>query len=180
MIRSQYGLDLSALTHAGGIILRNPVILCADDEEANIELLREILIPNGYQVVAVTNGRDALLKIKSRAVDLVLLDINMPKMDGLEVCRQVKKDEDLRDTPIIMITGLSSYKDRIRGFEAGAEGYLTKPFHHEELLARIKILQKRKGSTMSKLAEFQREAALAALPKSHDELDYRCTPKRNE
>lgn len=124
--------------------MQSPVILCADDEETNIELLREMLVPNGYEVVAVTNGKDALLEIKNRAIDLVLLDINMPEIDGLEVCRQVKKDENLRGIPVIMITGLASHKDRIRGIEVGAEDYFTKPFHQEELLARIKILQKMK------------------------------------
>ena len=163
----------SVITQEGIINLQHPVILCVDDEEANLELLKEILIPYGYEVVSVTNGKDALLGVKSQAVDLILLDINMPEMDGLEVCRQVKEDENLRDIPIIMITGLASHEDRIRGIEAGVEDYFTKPFHKEELLARIKILLKMKRlNDERKAAEFQRGAALVALQKSHDELDY--------
>jgi putative two-component system response regulator len=158
----------------GAIInLQNPVILCVDDEETNLELLEEILVLHGYGVVTVTNGQDALLKIKSQTIDLVLLDINMPGMNGLEVCRQIKEDQNLRDIPIIMITGLASHEDRVRGIEAGAEDYFSKPFHQEELLARTKILLKmKKLNDERKHAEFQREAALSALQKSHDELDY--------
>jgi DNA-binding response OmpR family regulator len=153
--------------------LQNTVILCADDEEANLDLLRAILVPHGYEVVAVTNGKDALLKIKSRTIDLILLDVNMPEMDGLEVCRLIKEDQNLRDIPIIMITGLASHEDRVRGIEAGVEDYFSKPFHRKELLARIKILLKmKKLNDERKQAECQREAALAALQKSHDELDY--------
>ena len=152
---------------------RNPIILCVDDQEANIELLEEILVLNSYKAVTVTNGEDALLKIKSQTIDLVLLDINMPGMDGIEVCRHIKEDEKLRDIPIIMITGSASHGDHIRGIEAGVEDYFSKPFNQEELLARIKVLLKMKQlNDERKHAEFQKEAALAALQKSHDELDH--------
>jgi response regulator RpfG family c-di-GMP phosphodiesterase len=163
----------SVLTRGGNITVQNPVILCADDEKANLALLEEILIADDYQVVTATSGNDALLKINNQAIDLVLLDINMPEMDGLEVCRQIKEDQHLRDIPIIMITGLASHEDRIRGIEAGVEDYFSKPFHQEELLARIKILLKmKKLNDERKHAECQKEVALAALQKSHNELDY--------
>lgn len=153
--------------------MRNPVILCADDEEANLDLLREVLVPQSYEVVAVTNGKEALLKIRSLTIDLILLDINMPGMDGLEVCRQIKEDQNLRDIPIIMITGLASHQDRIHGIEAGVEDYFSKPFHQEELLARIRILLKmKKLNGERRQAELEREVALAALQKSNDDLDY--------
>ena len=145
---------------------RNPVILCVDDEEAILDLLEEILVLNGYKAITVTNGKDALLKIKSQTIDLVLLDVNMPGMDGIEVCRQIKEDPALRDIQIIMITGLASHEDRVRGIEAGVEDYFTKPFNSTELLARIKILLK-----VKKLND-ERKRAEEALRKSHDELDY--------
>jgi CheY-like chemotaxis protein len=76
-----------------------PIILCVDDEEANLKLLEKILVPRGYAVVSAASGKDALLKIKSQAIDLVLLDIIMPQMDGFEVCRQIKEDQKLRNIP---------------------------------------------------------------------------------
>jgi len=152
---------------------QQPVILCVDDEEANVELLEAILALNGYQVIGASSGMDALLKIKSRAVDLVILDIAMPGMDGIEVCRQIKEDPTLNDIPIIMVTGLASHQDRVRGIEVGVEDYFTKPFNKTELLARIKILLKvKKLSDARRFAESQKEAALEQLKRSYDELDY--------
>ncbi|PJC75897.1 MAG: two-component system response regulator [Syntrophobacterales bacterium CG_4_8_14_3_um_filter_58_8] len=151
---------------------QNPVILCVDDDEASLNLLEDILVLGGYQAVNAASGKDALLKIKSQTVDLVLLDIRMPGMDGFEVCRQIKEDQKLSDIPIIMVTGLASQKDRVRGIEAGVEDYFSKPFDRTELLAKIKILLKvKKLNDERKRAETQKEAALAALKKSRDELD---------
>ncbi len=144
---------------------QNPIILCVDDEEANLKLLENILVPRGYTVVSAASGKDALLKIKSQTIDLVLLDIMMPGMDGFEVCRQIKEDQKLRNIPVIMITVLTAKQDRIRGIEAGAEEFLSKPFDQTEALARIKILLKVKE------LNDDRERAEEALQKSHDELD---------
>ena len=105
-----------------------PVILCVDDEEANIKLLEDILVPRGYTVVSAASGKDALLKIKSQVIDLVLMDIIMPGMDGFEVCRQIKEDQKLRNIPVIMVTVLTSRQDHVRGIEAVAEEFLSKPF----------------------------------------------------
>ena len=85
-----------------------------------------------------------MLKIKSQAIDLVLLDIIMPGMNGFEVCRQIKEDQNLRNIPVIMITASIVKKDRILGIEAGAEEFLSKPFDLTEVLARIKMLLKMK------------------------------------
>ena len=145
---------------------QNPVILCVDDEEANVELLEAMLVRTGYQVVGSSSGPDALLKIKSQNIDLVLLDITMPGMDGIEVCRKIKEDHNLIDIPIIMVTGLGSHEDRVRGIEVGVEDYFTKPFNKTELLARIKILLK-----VKKLSD-ERRRVEEALRASHDELDY--------
>ncbi|OGW43874.1 MAG: hypothetical protein A2Y66_04170 [Nitrospirae bacterium RBG_13_41_22] len=144
---------------------RNPVILCVDDEEANLKLLANILVPQGYTVVSAASGKDALLKIKCQTIDIVLLDIIMPGMDGFEVCRQIKEDQKLRNIPVIMITVLTDKQDRIRGIEAGAEEFLSKPFDQTEALARIKILLKVKELNDA------RACAEEALQKSHDELD---------
>lgn len=152
---------------------QNPVILCVDDEVANIELLEAILARSDYQVAAASSGMDALQKIRTQTIDLVLLDITMPGMDGIEVCRQIKEDEKLSDIPIIMVTGLASHQDRVRGIEVGVEDYFTKPFNRAELLARIKILLRvKKLRDERRYAESERAMALEALKKSHDELDY--------
>lgn len=151
---------------------RSPVILCVDDEETYLTLLEEMLVYGGYKVVGAASGKEALRKLKSQTIDLVLLDIAMPGMDGFEVCRQIKEDQTLHDIPIIIVTGLGSHKDRVRGIEAGVDDYFSKPFNQVELLARLKILLKmKKLNDERKLAEFQREAALAALQKSRDELE---------
>ena len=158
-----------------------PVILCVDDEEANLRLLEKLLVPRGYVVVRAASGKDALLKIKSQAIDLVLLDIIMPGMNGFEVCRQIKEDQKLRNIPVIMITASIVKQDRILGIEAGAEEFLSKPFDLAEVLARIKMLLKMKAlDDERKRAESQREAALADLQKSHDELDRRVRERTAE
>ena len=144
----------------------NPIILCVDDEEMHLNLLETILTSNGYEVASASNGLEALLKIKSQTIDLVLCDIAMPGMDGFELCRQIKEDPKLVDIPIIMVTGLISSEDHVRGIEVGVEDYFTKPIKIVELLARIKILLK-----VKKLSD-ERRRAEEALQKSYDGLDY--------
>jgi class 3 adenylate cyclase len=142
-----------------------PIILCVDDTEANLVLLDRILVYKGYTVVKSTRGKDALLKIKSQPIDLVLLDVLMPEMDGFEVCRRIKQDPQLRQIPVIMITALSAREDRIRGIEAGADEFLSKPFDQTEALARINILLKVKE------LDDNRQRVEQALQKAYIELD---------
>ena len=143
---------------------RQPVILCVDDVAANLELLESILVPRGYAVVGAGSGKDALAMIKSQAIDLVLLDVMMPGMDGFEVCRQIKADQALRNIPVIMLTALTAREERIRSIEAGAEEFLSKPFDRTEVLARIAMLLKVKG------LDDDRRRAEEALQKSNDRL----------
>jgi len=102
--------------------------------------------------------------MKSQAIDLVLLDVMMPEMNGFEVCRQIKEDQKLRNIPVILITALTAKEDRIRGIEAGAEEFLSKPFDRTEVLARIKMLLK-----VKELGDDRRRAE-EALQKSNDRL----------
>jgi response regulator RpfG family c-di-GMP phosphodiesterase len=122
------------------MIRGNPVILCVDDEQANLLLLEDLLSSSGYVVRTASNGRLALNIIEKEKIDLVLLDIMMPGMNGFEVCGRIKESEEYRTIPVVMITGLADKNDRIRGIEAGAEEFLSKPFHQTEMLARIKML----------------------------------------
>ncbi|HEX7534081.1 MAG TPA: response regulator, partial [Syntrophales bacterium] len=122
-----------------------PSILCVDDESVNLSLLRAVLIPHGYEVVTADNGQMALELLNKRHVDLVLLDVMMPGMDGFTVCRLIRENEKFMGVPVIMITSLTSKQDRIKGIEAGAEDFISKPFDQGEVLARIKMLLKMKG-----------------------------------
>lgn len=117
-----------------------PKILAVDDELVNLKLIRAILVPHGYEVITAENGGEALEKLSSEEFDLVLLDVMMPVVNGFDVCRQLKANPRHTDLPVIMITALRSKEDRIRGIEAGAEDFISKPFDQDELLARIKML----------------------------------------
>lgn len=122
-----------------------PRILCVDDEPNNLKLMEGLLVPEGYEVVLVDKGERALEELNNQRIDLVLLDIMMPGMDGFEVCRAIKSDEEHRNIPVIMITALTAKKDRIKGIEAGAEEFLSKPFDEAEVLARVQMLLKMKS-----------------------------------
>ena len=122
----------------------NAVILCVDDEPGNLKLLERTLGPCGYLVIKANDGQEALDLIGSRKVDLVLTDVMMPGIDGYETCRRIKEDERYRHIPVVMITGLGSKTDRVRGIEAGADDFLGKPYDHAEVLARVKMLLRTK------------------------------------
>ena len=115
-------------------------ILVVDDYPTNVKLLRRNLEAAGYETVAAYDGEEALEKVAAEKPDLILLDILMPKIDGFAVCRRLRADEATAVVPIIMITALRDTADRIRGLEAGADDFLSKPFDRGELLARIESL----------------------------------------
>jgi len=117
-----------------------PRILCVDDEPLNLSLLEAMLLPRGYEVVQAVNGPEALEKIRLEPIDICLLDVMMPGMDGFEVCRQIKADIGHSNIPVVLITSCADQENRIRGIEAGAEDFISKPFDAAEVLARIKML----------------------------------------
>ena len=112
-------------------------ILVVDDTPANLGLLSELLTANGYRVRPAPSGRLALRAAKNNPPDLILLDINMPEMDGFEVCERLKSDEQLRAIPILFISALTDTEDKVKAFQAGGQDYITKPFQAEEVLARV-------------------------------------------
>ncbi|MBF0318504.1 MAG: response regulator [Nitrospirae bacterium] len=124
---------------------KKPAILCVDDEPLNLKLLNTILLHKGYDVRMATDGLQALKIIDAERIDLVLLDIMLPGMNGFDVCKEIKDDERYKNIPIIMITALSDTESRIKGIEAGAEDFISKPFNSGEVLARIKMLLKLKS-----------------------------------
>lgn len=113
-------------------------ILIVDDISNNIQLVANILKPEGYQLVFARNGKSALEKISKFSFDLILLDIMMPDMDGFEICRTIKASDSARDIPIIFLTAKSDSTSIVKGLEMGAVDYINKPFNHAELKARVK------------------------------------------
>jgi two-component system response regulator MprA len=116
-------------------------ILVADDDPAVRESLRRSLTFNGYQVQLVSDGAEALAAIAASPPDAVILDINMPNVDGLETCRRLRATGD--DLPVLLLTARDEVRDRVLGLDAGADDYLPKPFALEELLARLRALLRR-------------------------------------
>ncbi len=114
-------------------------ILIVDDEPLNLELLAQELEDEGYKLVEAQSGEAALTACLKQAPDLILLDIMMPGMDGLETCKRLKADAALSGIPIIFMTALSEAEDKVAAFQAGGADYITKPFQSEEVLARIRV-----------------------------------------
>lgn len=133
--------------------MANEKILVVDDEEHILELIRFNLEGSGFQAITATNGEDALRLCNEQQPDLILLDIMLPGIDGLEVCRKLKSEKETRLIPIIMITAKGEEIDKIVGLELGADDYITKPFSVRELLARVKALLRRTRIFMSEAVE---------------------------
>ncbi len=117
-----------------------PKVLIVDDNPKNVKLLEAYLVTTGVRTEAAYDGEEALEKIVAAPPDLILLDIMMPKIDGYEVCRRVKDDASTRIIPIIMVTALDQMEDKVKGIDAGADDFLSKPVNRLELLARTKSL----------------------------------------
>ena len=118
-------------------------ILIADDDPDIRDILKLTLSEENYETIEAANGEEALEIIRSRPLDLALLDYKMPKMDGRQVCNLVKKDLLLQHLPVIMVTGKGEVSDKIGGIDAGADDYVVKPFEPKELLARIRMVLRR-------------------------------------
>ena len=137
-----------------------PRILIVDDHEDNVEVLRARLEAWGYRTDTASDGEQALAAVRDTRPDLVLLDVMMPKIDGIEVARRVKSDEELRFIPIIMQTALDSTEQKVEGLEAGADDYITKPIEFAELKARLNAQLRLKSlqEELKQLAEQLQEA----------------------
>jgi diguanylate cyclase (GGDEF)-like protein len=118
-------------------------ILIADDDPDIRDILKLTLGEENYEILEAPDGEEALKIIRAKALDLVLLDYKMPKMDGRQVCNLIKKDLLLQHLPVIMVTGKGEISDRIEGIDAGADDYVVKPFEPRELLARIRMVLRR-------------------------------------
>jgi adenylate cyclase len=112
-------------------------ILVADDAQVTVRLVRDVLVLHGYRVVEAYDGLEALEKIQHEQPDLLILDINMPRMDGFEVCRRLKTNPATAHIPVLMLSALESVSDRVKGLSLGADDYVVKPFRPAELAARV-------------------------------------------
>src|SRR5690554_1194492 len=129
------------------LVMVNKKILIVDDEKNIVELIKMNLERDGFQGIPVYTGEDAITKAISLQPDLILLDLMLPDIDGLEVCRILKYNEETKDIPIIMITAKSEESDKVIGLGLGADDYITKPFGIRELEARIKTVLRRYKNT---------------------------------
>ncbi|MFC1724079.1 response regulator transcription factor [candidate division KSB1 bacterium] len=117
-------------------------IVLAEDEPQIARLIQFKLQKEGFEIIWKDNGADALDSVKEHKPDLVLLDVMMPVMDGYQVLKKIKEDENLKDTPVIMLTAKGQERDVVKGFDLGSEDYIVKPFRPAELVSRIKKILK--------------------------------------
>jgi adenylate cyclase len=121
------------------------LILVVDDTASNVKLLTDVLCARGYAVATAVAGPEALLVLEKQSPDLVLLDVMMPGMSGYEVCRKIRENPATAMLPVVMVTALDPGQERVKGIEAGADDFLSKPIHQAELLARVRSLLRIKG-----------------------------------
>lgn len=134
---------------------QSPCVLVVEDEGAQREVLQYNLEAEGFSVVVADNGEDALLLVQEEQPDLMVLDWMLPKVSGIEVCRQVKADPATRSIPIIMLSARSEETDRVRGLETGADDYVVKPYSVVELMARLRTqLRRTRPASMGERLSF--------------------------
>lgn len=150
-------------------------ILVVDDIEANVKLLQARLTAEYFDVLTASNGPEALSLLDDNVIDLVLLDVMMPGMDGFEVCARIKANTRIHHVPVVMVTALDQPADRVRGLEAGADDFLTKPVSDLALLTRVRSLVRLKQLTdeLRLRAGTSRELGLAGAEIAHDAIDGR-------
>ena len=160
--------------------MNTTTILCVDDSPVNLAILKAMLVQWGYQAIVLTDGSKTIELLRLGHIDLVILDILMPQIDGLDICREIKGDATLRHIPVILITGLAGKGDKIRGIEAGAEDFISRPFDSDEVLARIKMLVRMKRlndslniayGNMSNIAKFGED-----MIKNYDPISFEFIP----
>lgn len=158
------------------------LIFVVEDDPLILDLLGNMLTEYGYSVRLYSNGTDALRAVQHETPDLILLDISMPVIDGYQVCERLKQLNEIKDVPVIFMSGMNSMDDKIKGFQVGGVDYITKPFHPEELQARVKThinlstlrnkldYQRIVGKQIRLIAESQ-QATIFALAKLAEQRD---------
>lgn len=126
-------------------------ILVVDDDEVTLDFVELGLRYEGFDVTRALDGQEALRAVERRRMDLIVLDLNLPTVDGVEVCQRIRERD---DTPIIMLTARADVDERVAGLEAGADDYLPKPFKFKELLARVRAVLRRRTSAVERVLKF--------------------------
>jgi DNA-binding response OmpR family regulator len=129
------------------VITSGPVILLVDDNPQNLQVLGKLLQEEKYKIEFALNGESALGWLKNKQFDLILLDLHMPGMNGFEVCKRIRSDKTIQEIPVIFLSAESERESILKGFEVGAQDYVTKPFDSRELLARVKTQLDLKSKT---------------------------------
>lgn len=142
-------------------------ILIVEDDPAVCLITRDLFLKEGYLVSTVANGTDALKAIARNHFDLLVLDLELPDIDGIDVCRSIKKDYPERNLPIFILTARGSSEDIVKGLEAGAEDYLPKPFNEREFLARARAILRR-NQPLSPKDDRIVSGRIALSPSSHE------------
>ena len=141
-------------------------VLIADDDSDLLELTTYALRRGGYEVVSASDGQQALRRVETEHPDIVLLDVNMPNLDGFEVCRRIRQDS---ETPVIMLTARHEEEDVVRGLKLGADDYVTKPFSAKQLLARMEsVLRRARGDRYQEPARKVRIGDITVDLHSHE------------
>jgi len=143
-------------------------ILIVDDTVDTVELLRKRFQAEGYETAEAFDGEEALIKVAEYRPDLLILDVMMPKLDGISVCRQLRIDPATRHLPILMLTAKSEVPDKVAGLDTGADDYITKPFDYKELAARVRSLLSKKSAS----AEMAKKEKTRALDQMVDEVSH--------
>ncbi|PKO12178.1 MAG: response regulator receiver protein [Chloroflexi bacterium HGW-Chloroflexi-10] len=139
-------------------------VLAVDDNMVNLKVVRATLVRAGFDVFTASSGDEALAMVKEMIPDIILLDITMPDMDGYEVCRRLRARPETSQVPVMMLTAHDTLEEKVKGFEAGADDYLTKPFQPAELEARIRVhLRRRQTITIAKAEEKARMISVFSL-----------------
>lgn len=120
-------------------------ILIVEDEESLLKLESILISSRGYDVTGVMDGKAALIEVKRKKPDLVLLDVMLPELDGFEVCRRIKEDSETSDIPVIILTAKKTAQDHLRGQQCGCDAYITKPFKSSRVLEAINEILEKKG-----------------------------------
>ena len=149
------------------MVTSQATILVVDDDPKHLRLMDALLQPRGYTVVTSSDGAEALDQAYRAYPDLILLDVMMPQVDGFEVCKLLKDHPETRLIPVVMMTALDRMEDRIKGIDAGADDFLTKPVHRDELLARVRTSLRLKRAIDATLDSLRQEAP-PPLPETRD------------
>ena len=140
-------------------------ILVVDDEPDAVELVSFNLKNAGFEVVAASDGAEAIRKARTHSPDLIVLDVMLTEIDGMEVCKLLRRDPATSDIPILMLTAKSSEMDRVLGLELGADGYVTKPFSPRELVLRVRKLLRLRESAVEKPERYELHELSIDLPR---------------